>query len=204
MSEHYFSADPSSAERRQPITISVWGQELRLQTASGVFSAGRLDIGTSVLFRESDPPGQGGRFLDLGCGYGVIACALARCVPGAEVWAVDVNDRALALCADNASALGVADQVRVTRPDDVPDDLDFDEIWSNPPIRVGKQALHDLLLRWLPRLAPSGRALMVVGKNLGADSLQRWLVAQGYVCERLASAKGFRVLEIRPGDGSAV
>jgi 16S rRNA (guanine1207-N2)-methyltransferase len=204
MSEHYFSADPSSEERRQPVTLTVWGQEMRLQTASGVFSAGRLDIGTSVLFRESDPLSHGGRFLDLGCGYGVIACALATRVPGAEVWAVDVNDRALALCSDNAAALGVGERVMVARPDDVPIDLDFDEIWSNPPIRVGKQALHDLLLRWLPRLTPTGRALMVVGKNLGADSLQRWLVTQGYACERLASAKGFRVLEIRPRDGSAV
>jgi 16S rRNA G1207 methylase RsmC len=200
MSEHYFSADPSSEERRRPVTVKVWGQELRLQTSSGVFSAGRLDIGTSVLFRESDPPSRAGRFLDLGCGYGVIACALATSVAGAEVWAVDVNDRALALCADNASSLGVGAQVSVAQPDDVPPDLDFDEIWSNPPIRVGKQALHDLLSRWLPRLAPTGRALMVVGKNLGADSLQRWLVAEGYACERLASAKGFRVLEIRPPD----
>jgi 16S rRNA (guanine1207-N2)-methyltransferase len=106
------------------------------------------------------------------------------------------------LCGDNAQALGLEEQVRAARPDDGPPELDFDEIWSNPPIRVGKQALHDLLLRWLPRLAPTGRALMVVGKNLGADSLQRWLVSQGYACDRLASAKGFRVLEIRPRDVS--
>jgi 16S rRNA G1207 methylase RsmC len=197
MSEHYFSADPGSEERRQPVTVSVWGSELRLQTASGVFSAGRLDIGTSVLFRSCDPPARAGTFLDLGCGYGVIACALARSVPGAEVWAVDVNDRALAVCADNAKAIGVGERVRVRRPDDVPPGLEFDEMWSNPPIRIGKQALHELLLTWLPRLAPGGRALMVVGKNLGADSLQRWLVGQGFGCERRASAKGFRVLEVR-------
>jgi 16S rRNA (guanine1207-N2)-methyltransferase len=60
--------------------------------------------------------------------------------------------------------------------------------------------LHDLLLNWLPRLRPGGRAVMVVGKNLGADSLQRWLDEQGYPTTRLASAKGFRVLEtVRPG-----
>ena len=83
------------------------------------------------------------------------------------------------------------------RPDAVPTDATYDEIWSNPPIRIGKQALHELLLTWLPRLAPGGRAVMVVGKNLGADSLQRWLGEQGYPTERLASAKGFRVLESR-------
>jgi 16S rRNA G1207 methylase RsmC len=197
MSDHYFSADPASLERRQLIRVSVWGRDLELETASGVFSAGRLDIGTSVLFRSTEPPGHPGRFLDLGCGYGVIACALGSLVSGAEIWAVDVNDRALALCADNAARLGLSDRIHATRPDDVPPDVEFAEIWSNPPIRVGKQALHDLLLTWLPRLAPDGRAVLVVGKNLGADSLQRWLGEQGYPCSRLASAKGFRVLEAR-------
>jgi 16S rRNA G1207 methylase RsmC len=198
MGEHYFSSDPRSAERRQPVRVRVWGHDLELQTASGVFSAGRLDIGTGVLFRSAKPPAGPGRYLDLGCGYGVIACALAVAVDSAEVWAVDVNDRALGLCFDNAVTLGVGGRVHVSRPDDVPPDVQFDEIWSNPPIRIGKQALHQLLLTWLARLAPGGRSVLVVGKNLGADSLQRWLTEQGYGCERLASAKGFRVLEIRP------
>ena len=199
MSDHYFSADPDSQERRQPVTATVWGHELRLQSSSGVFAVGRLDVGTAVLFRETEPPSRDGTYLDLGCGYGVIACALATAVPAADVWGVDVNERALRLCADNAAALGLADRVRAVAPDDVPDEMQFDEIWSNPPIRIGKAALHDLLLTWLPRLAPDGRAVLVVGKKLGADSLQRWMVEQGYRCERLGSAKGFRVLEARRG-----
>ena len=73
----------------------------------------------------------------------------------------------------------------------------YDEIWSNPPIRIGKAALHDLLRSWLPRLRPGGAARLVVARNLGADSLQRWLIDQGYACERAASAKGFRVLVVR-------
>ncbi|MEO5664616.1 MAG: MFS transporter, partial [Nocardioides sp.] len=68
-----------------------------------------------------------------------------------------------------------------------------------PPIRIGKAALHELLLQWLPRLRPDGRAVMVVGKFLGADSLQRWLGDQGWPTTRLASVKGFRVLETRRG-----
>jgi len=160
-----------------------------------VFAQGRLDVGTAVLFRETEPPEGGRVFLDLGCGYGVIAVALALARPDAEVWAVDVNERALELAAENAAAVGAADRLRPVGPDQVPDDVRFDEIWSNPPIRIGKDALHALLLSWLPRLAPDGRAVMVVGKNLGADSLQRWLGEQGYPTRRLASAKGFRVLE---------
>lgn len=196
MDEHYFSADPTVAFRRVRFRATVWGRDLELTSGSGVFAQGRLDIGTAVLFRETEPPGPG-TFLDLGCGYGVIGLALAVAVPGARVWAVDVNERAVLLANENAAALGVADRYTAVTPDRVPTDVAFDEIWSNPPIRVGKQALHALLLTWLPQLVPGGRAVMVVGKNLGADSLQRWLGEQGFPTGRLASAKGFRVLESR-------
>ena len=196
--DHYFSADPSVPFKRETLTCEVWGRPLTLTSGSGVYSRARLDPGTAVLFRETEPPAQG-QFLDLGCGYGVIGLAIARAVPLATVTAVDVNERALLLANENARALGVEGRVVACRPDDVPGDATYDEIWSNPPIRIGKAALHDLLLTWLPRLAPGGRAVMVVGKNLGADSLQRWLGEQGYPTRRLASAKGFRVLESRTG-----
>jgi 16S rRNA G1207 methylase RsmC len=196
--EHYFSADPTVAFKRVPVRATVWGHDLELTSGSGVFAQGRLDIGTAVLFRETEPP-SGGTLLDLGCGYGVIGCALACAAPSTTVWAVDVNERAVLLATENAAALGLEDRLTAVTPGGVPDDVVFDEIWSNPPIRIGKDALHALLLTWLPRLRPGGRAVMVVGKNLGADSLQRWLDGQGYPTTRLASAKGFRVLEaVRP------
>ena len=194
--DHYFSADPAVAFQRSSVRAEVWGHELALVSGSGVFAQGRLDIGTSVLFRETEPP-TGGRILDLGCGYGVIGLACAVAAPAAVVTAVDVNQRAVLLANENAASLGVSDRFTAATPDQVAPDATFDEIWSNPPIRIGKDALHALLLTWLPRLAPGGRAVMVVGKNLGADSLQRWLGEQGYPTQRLASAKGFRVLETR-------
>jgi 16S rRNA G1207 methylase RsmC len=198
VAEHYFSAEPGAPFRRTPVQARVWGRELALTSGSGVFAQGRLDVGTAVLFRETEPP-TARRYLDLGCGYGVIGLALATAVPGSVVRAVDVNERAVLLAAENAVGLGVADRFTASTPEQVPADEEYDEIWSNPPIRVGKEALHELLLTWLPRLAPGGRAVLVVGKNLGADSLQRWLAQQGYPTERLASAKGFRVLESRRG-----
>ena len=195
--EHYFTADPSVPFTRTPVRAEVWGRTLDLTSGAGVFAQGRLDTGTAVLFREAEPPRTGSTFLDLGCGYGVIAVALAAARPDARVWAVDVNQRALLLARENAASLGLAARVHPVAPDAVPADLEIDEIWSNPPIRIGKPALHALLLTWLPRLAPGGRAVLVVGKNLGADSLQRWLADQGFPTARLASAKGFRVLEVR-------
>ena len=200
MDEHYFTADPGVPFRRVPVHASVWGSDLTLTSGSGVFSQGRLDIGTSVLFRETSPPADGKVFLDLGCGYGVVAAALAVARPDAEVWAVDVNERAVLLARENAAALGVEERLHAVTAEEVPVDLRFDQVWSNPPIRIGKRALHALLLTWLPRLAPGGRAVMVVGRNLGADSLQRWLTEQGYPTRRIASAKGFRVLESRTAD----
>ena len=176
----------------------MWGRDLSLTTGSGVFAQGRVDVGTSVLFRETAPP-TARRYLDLGCGYGVIGLAIATAVPGAVVRAVDVNERAVLLANENAAALGVQDRFDARTPGSVAADERYDEIWSNPPIRIGKEALHDLLLTWLPRLQRDGRAVLVVGKNLGADSLQRWLGEQGWPTERVASAKGFRVLEVRRG-----
>jgi 16S rRNA G1207 methylase RsmC len=195
--DHYFSAAPDVAFRRTPVRASVWGHDLALTSGSGVFAQGRLDVGTAILFRETEPPAAASTVLDLGCGYGVIGLAVAVALPHTRVWAVDVNERAVLLANENAAALGVADRYTAVTPEGVPADLVFDEIWSNPPIRIGKPALHELLRTWLPRLAPDGRAVMVVGKNLGADSLQRWLGEEGFPTTRLASAKGFRVLESR-------
>ena len=197
MEEHYFTADPSTPFKRVPVRTNVWGHWLELTSGSGVFAQGRLDVGTGVLLREQAPPTEAREVLDLGCGYGVIGLAIAVAVPEARVTAVDVNERALLLAMENAQQVGVTSRFQALLPDQVDPAATYDEIWSNPPIRVGKDALHELLLRWLPRLRPGGRAVMVVGKNLGSDSLASWLREQGYPTEKQASAKGFRVLESR-------
>jgi 16S rRNA (guanine1207-N2)-methyltransferase len=198
MSEHYFSATPTGPERRRMITADLWGKRVSLMTAAGVFSPDDLDRGTAILLRESPVPDGNVRLLDLGCGYGPIAIALALHCPAAAIDAVDVNERALSLCRENVEALGVADRVNASFPDRVDPEARYDEIWSNPPIRIGKEAVHDLLRTWLARLKPTGVARLVVAKNLGSDTLQAWLNANGYACVRTASSKGFRVLEVRP------
>lgn len=192
---HYFET-PTGPENRRTIDVRFWETDWRFTTAAGVFSGDGLDLGTGVLLRTHSPRPDAARLLDLGCGWGVLAIALATACPTAQVDAVDVNTRALALVRDNAAVHRVADRVRALLPHEADPDARYDEIWSNPPIRIGKEALHELLLQWLPRLAEGGVARLVVGRNLGADSLQKWLIGQGYSCARTASAKGFRVFEV--------
>jgi 16S rRNA G1207 methylase RsmC len=195
-SEHYFSSQPSSELRPREITVELAGRELSLATAAGVFSPGRIDPGTAVLLGSMPTPPRDGTFVDVGCGWGPIALTLALRSPEAEVWAVDVNERVLELLRENAKRAGLTN-VHAVLPGDVPDDLVFDGIWSNPPIRVGKQALHDIMSTWLPRLGVDMEAYLVVAKNLGADSLQRWIgdeLGSVVEIERETTSKGYRIL----------
>jgi 16S rRNA (guanine1207-N2)-methyltransferase len=194
---HYFDESPAADSDEVEVTVELSDTSFTLHTDRGVFSHGRLDPGTAVLLRNAPAPPTRGELLDLGCGAGPIALTLARRARDATVWAVDVNERARDLCAANAAANGIRN-VLVRAPDEVPSDIRFDAIWSNPPIRIGKAALHELLTAWLGRLTDDGRALLVVQKHLGADSLHRWLAGAGWSTTRLASAKGYRLLEVRP------
>ena len=202
--DHYFTAEPASAAQRRQLQVHLAGREVIVQTAPGIFCPDRVDIGTAVLLREAPAPPPVGNLLDIGAGWGPIALSLGLLSTDATIWAVDVNQRALSLARSNAKALGVNDFQAMT-PDEVPADIRFDAIWSNPPIRVGKPALHDLLMHWLPRLTPGGAAYLVVQKNLGSDSLQRWLTTElearqpgAFTVGRHATTRGFRLLSVRP------
>ncbi|AUI52200.1 class I SAM-dependent methyltransferase [Arthrobacter crystallopoietes] len=196
--DHYFSAEPEKPEIRKPLTVVLDGQSRQLTTSNGIFSPDGIDKGTAVLLADVPSPPASGNLLDIGCGWGPIALTLALKSPGAAVTAVDVNTRCIALTNDNARTLGLAN-VRACLPEEVDPELRFDAIWSNPPIRIGKSELHSLLMLWLPRLAPGGNAWLVVQKNLGSDSLQRWLAAElpgEFSVRRESTAKAFRILRV--------
>jgi len=200
--EHYFTPSPSTEDRRFPLQVRLAGRDLDLVSSASVFSGRGLDKATAVLLDRLDEiaePPPGATIVDLGCGWGPIALTAALLHPDAQVWAVDVSERARELTAENARRAGL-DNVRVLAPDEIPEDLAPDAIWSNPPIRIGKEALHALLQEWTARLAPGGTAALVVGRNLGADPLARWLGEQlpDRRVEKVASAKGFRILEVGP------
>ncbi|MFI2607346.1 class I SAM-dependent methyltransferase [Kitasatospora sp. NPDC018619] len=202
---HYFTGAPEVASDRRPITVSLPDLTLELTTDTGVFSRSRLDPCTRILLEHAPQPRVRGPILDIGCGYGPIALTWASRRKRLPVWAVDVNERALELVRLNAEALGLGN-VRAALPDDVPEDVRFATIYSNPPIRIGKAALRRLLTHWLDRLTPDGSAFLVVQKHLGSDSLQKWLNEQGYPTSRVTSVNGVRILEARPrpetGEGS--
>ena len=196
MVAHYFDERPAVTSDEQVVDVALPDVAFTMVTDRGVFSHGHLDTGTSLLLREAPAPSDSGSLLDIGCGTGAVALTMALRSPGAQIWAIDVNARARELTTANAARNGV-ENIRVSGPDDVPGDVRFSTIWSNPPIRVGKRELHDLLLRWFGRLDTDGEAVIVVQKHLGADSLQRWLEEHGYATDRIASRAGFRLLRCR-------
>lgn len=198
-SDHYFTASPASPESLRRIRVRLVDREVEVTTASGVFSPDRLDAGTQVLLANTPAPPPGGDLLDLGCGWGPITLWMAMESPHATVWAVDVNERALDLVRRNAQSLGL-DNIRAVLPDQVPDDVELRGIRSNPPIRVGKNELHGMLERWIPRLGERSDGWFVVKRDLGSDSLQRWMDAtftDGYSVHRAATGRGYRVLKVR-------
>ena len=193
-SDHYFTPDPTSPSTPTTHQVQVRKLQLTLAGDRGVFNHGELDWGTRVLIENAQVP-TGGVLLDLGCGGGAIAVALAKLRPDAQVWAVDINERAIEV-ARRTVKLNELSNVRVVTVGDVPAELQFDAIWSNPPIRIGKDELHRLLREWLARLTPQGCADLVVHKNLGSDSLAKWLAAEGYVVQRHTSKQGYRILHV--------
>lgn len=193
--EHYFSEQPAGEFKTKTIITSINGQRVELFTAGSTFSPDHMDTGTAILLEHAAEAPNAGNLLDLGCGWGPIALTLAQRNPHATVWAIDVNERSLELTRLNAQKLGLGN-IRAVLPSEVPDDVAFTGIWSNPPIRVGKEALHSILNEWLPRLEDECEAYLVVSKDLGADSLLKWIQVtfEDLSSERIETAKGFRII----------
>ncbi len=207
----YFESQPAVASAPRPLRLDLPDLSLLLTADRGVFSADRVDDGTRLLLGQGPAlPAGATTVVDLGCGYGPIAVALARRHPSATVWAVDVNQRAVDLTQANAQANHAPNVRAVVVPQDpdepvsgLPAGMAIDALWSNPPIRIGKGRLHALLQTWLARLAPGGQACLVVHKHLGSDSLARWLGDQGWPTTRLLSQGGYRLLQVARPSGPA-
>jgi 16S rRNA G1207 methylase RsmC len=195
--EHYFSQQPDSAAKPHLVSFEVGGVPFQAKSESGTFSVQKLDRGTEILLRSFDAFPSEGNVLDIGCGWGPISLAVAKHRPNTSVWALDVNQRSLRLTAENAKTNGI-ENIRAVQADEIPGNLTFSGIWSNPPIRVGKQVLHLLMQTWIPRLEPGASAMLVVQKQLGAESFEKWLASEfpHMRVDRPYQDKGYRVIRV--------
>ena len=196
---HYFDEQTDTPSSPIVVDVTLPDTAFTMETDRGVFSHGHLDTATSLLLPNRDSDRRGGKPARPG-----MRGRPHRVDDGPTVTGRDrVGDRrqpagTRTLPPRNAERNGIR-SIRVAHPDEVPAGVTFETIWSNPPIRIGKAALHELLVTWMRRLTPDGRASLVVQKHLGADSLQKWLGAQGWIFDRTASKAGFRVLTSRAG-----
>lgn len=196
--EHYFSAQPVGEFRSTEIAVRLAHADYTVETAGSIFSPDHIDAGTEQLLYSAPTPPESGNFLDLGCGWGPIALTLGLEARGATIYAVDVNERALEFTRRNAARLGLTN-ITVGLPDSVESSVSFDLIWSNPPIRVGKTELHEIMQTWLPRLNLNGEAYLVIAKHLGADSFEKWLgtfFEATHAVTREDTRKGFRIIKV--------
>ena len=195
--EHYFSQQPDSAAKAHDLSFEVGGINFQAKSESGTFSVQKLDRGTEILLRSYEEFPVKGNVLDIGCGWGPISLAIAKHQPLTTVWALDVNQRSLRLTAENAKTNNL-DNIRAVEAELIPSDLRFSGIWSNPPIRVGKSVLHGLMKSWLPRLEPGASAYLVVQKQLGAESFEKWLAQEfpEMQVSRPDQDKGYRVIRV--------
>jgi 16S rRNA G1207 methylase RsmC len=195
--QHYFSEQPQTDAKTHSVEFELEGTVFNLTAASGTFSSTRLDSGTRVLLKESALFPDSGTVLDIGCGWGPISLAVATLRPETEVFGLDVNSRSLELAQANAAALKLKN-FKAVRAEQIPNELLFDGIWSNPPIRVGKAVLHQLMQTWIPRLKPGASAMLVVQKQLGAESFQKWLAESftEFDVAKQSIDKGYRVIRV--------
>lgn len=198
VSGHYFSPDPESRLEYGFIDTILRGRRYRFLTASGVFSARRVDNGTRVLV-EAMPIPVAGRLLDLGCGIGVIGLVAAVESPGLEVTMTDVNPRATMVAARNVERMGIGNVKVLTGSlyEPVEEEV-FDLVVSNPPISAGMSRVVEPLVRDArDHLTVGGRLLVVVQSNKGGRTLAGFLDEWFGGHEVLEKGSGYRVLSAR-------
>lgn len=202
MSDHYFSASPTSEHRYAEAEYVYRGETLRFLTDAGVFSRGEVDFGTDVLLRAL-PQEMAGRVLDLGCGWGAVGASVGKKYSACRIVMSDVNERALALAAKNAAANGV--QAETAQSDGLERvEGPFDYILTNPPIRAGKQVIYRLFAESAQKLSPEGSLYIVIRKQQGAESAVKYLKTIFQQVDTVDKSGGFWVIRCREGKQNEV
>lgn len=195
MNDHYFTAQPSARTDERTHEYTALGHAFCVTTDAGVFSKGGLDDGSRIMLAAL--PALSGRVLDLGCGWGAMGLALAKANPAAQFVLSDVNARAVELARRNLAAAGIANaEVFVS---DGLSQLEgtFDVVVTNPPIRAGKQVIYRLFEQSHARLNEGGALYVVIRKQQGAPSAEKFLVALFGHARMIAREKGYWIIECR-------
>lgn len=185
---HYFTNEYVKSKEVKTKCI-IKNKEVELITDNGVFSKRGLDFGTRSLLETIED--LNGEILDFGCGYGPIAIYIKKTFD-CTVDAIDINLRALNLAKQNAK-LNNADinifesnlYENVTKK--------YDYIVTNPPIRVGKKILLEILLKAKEHLKTNGQLIFVIHKDQGAKTIAKILETE-YQIEIKNKNKGFYII----------
>jgi 16S rRNA (guanine1207-N2)-methyltransferase len=196
MSEHYYSRTQKVKSDPQFWDYQLRNFRMRFKTDNGVFSKKEVDFGSRLLIESFQMPEVQGDILDVGCGYGPIGLSVAKEWPDRNVHMIDVNLRALQLTKDN-SELNEIKNVNVYESDrlDAVIGQKFAAILTNPPIRAGKNVVHDIYEQSYQSLLPNGELWIVIQKKQGAPSSIEKLSEMFEEVEIVEKKKGYFIIK---------
>ncbi|MEW9672307.1 class I SAM-dependent methyltransferase [Ammoniphilus sp. 3BR4] len=195
MSEHYYSSRPSVEHDEKDFSFDLRGFSLKFRTDAGVFSRERIDYGSVLLIEEMEI-GMKDDVLDMGCGYGPIGLAAAKLASEGKVWMADVNERAVALAKENALRNNIhnVEIIQSFLFENLPDQK-FDVILTNPPIRAGKQTVHQIFEDAYAHLKENGALWIVIQKKQGAPSAMNKLNKMYQQVQKVTQDKGYWIIK---------
>ena len=191
MTKMYFAENPDAKHDIHELNAELLGQRLTFLTDAGVFSKKMIDYGSRVLLSVLDFE-AGERVLDVGCGYGPLGLTLAK-AQGVAATMVDINQRALDLAQKNAERNQISAEILQSNVYEKVSGI-FDHIISNPPIRAGKQVVHEVISGSYGHLTEGGDLTLVIQKKQGAPSAKSKMETVFGNCEIVKKDKGYYIL----------
>lgn len=190
---HYFTNEENLKSEIEKVIVEINGIPFYFYTDNGVFSKGKLDFGTELLlknFKYDNPNNK--TLLDIGCGCGPIGIYASHL--GFTVDMSDVNKRAIHLSKMSLKEQGL--NANVFESDAYKNITNkYDYIVSNPPIRVGKEKLYEIVMNAKEHLKDGGSLWIVVRKQQGAESMVRDMKNVYKTVEVVAKKKGFFIIK---------
>lgn len=195
MTDHYYSRTQNVESDPQFWDYTLKNTRFRFKTDNGVFSKNEVDFGSRLLIETFEMPDTDGDILDVGCGYGPIGLTVAKNWPERQIYMVDVNLRAVGLAKDNSELNGITN-IKVYESDRLKavKGMKFAAILTNPPIRAGKNIVHDIYEQSFDCLLPGGELWVVIQKKQGAPSTMDKLSLLFDEVETVIKKKGYYII----------